>query len=861
MRFPPLQQVLAQTFLAFAASFLFACELHAQSCGLIVIGMTGDESDAALYEKLATETQSALIQRGLTKENVTILRQKVNREMILTALSEAAVKTQAEDEFWLVLFGHSGVTANDQPAFQVRGPRLTAEDLKHSLAAIPAIKLVCIATDRSGAFLPFLTMEKATVLSATAEQGEVNQPRFPEQWVRALTENPKASFAEIAARSTELVTEQYASLGLLQGENARLLDPETGKILQPPFAEAQPAVPTAKTSADSKAPDITAAEIEIPESKPAKDFEVSPATEETRALIAEAAATANPDDHPALLLRQSVELTVNSDDSTEELTKLRIYLAREEALDEWANFSFPQSPPGLITTIEAASIILPDGSSVVLNPKKTNPGSADRESGFPSTTTLLIPQARAGAVIEIIYRTRRQAQNQQPEFYTEFTLRRSIPILKNTVTLKLPKSRPFEYRLQNDKTQATISETEHSKVYAWDFGSMPAFESLPFDPPLRTIVPWLGVSSMESWDDFIQWFRRISKDSDFISPAVEAKAAEIAEANPTREAKIRAAFEFVTSLRYVAIEFGINAFRPRTPDQVLHQRYGDCKDKANLLVALLRSMNIPANFVLINRGSTTEIEFPGWQFNHAIAYVPNEGTGGLWLDSTDPTTAFGTISPGNFGRSALVFSDDGAEFKTVAGTGVTTVQEEWNLDRDENGGIRGTLHQQWTGLADYQKRSELASLGPKQRVYLLTQQIGQQVPLADLTSIQVAQPADLATPMDLRAEFFSPSPALPSPSLPFLEAFGALERDRPVEINDGQPFRYEQIIRSKTALPSNQTNFDFDEAGVKLGLRYETVDGMPTRIATCEISNSLIHPEAYHTVRSALRQWQHLVTQ
>ncbi len=135
-------------------------------------------------------------------------------------------------------------------------------------------------------------------------------------------------------------------------------------------------------------------------------------------------------------------------------------------------------------------------------------------------------------------------------------------------------------------------------------------------------MAWLGVSSLPSWDDFAAWYRRIANGSDAIDDTVRKTAKDLTATAKTREEKIQRLFEFVSAMRYVAVEMGVQGFRPRTPQQVLSNRFGDCKDKANLLIALLKSSGIEANFVLLNRGGATDVTFPSWQFNHAICLVP-----------------------------------------------------------------------------------------------------------------------------------------------------------------------------------------------------------------------------------------------
>jgi hypothetical protein len=214
-------------------SWVQAAAPAAESSALIVTGISPTADDAAKFLSLATETKRLLVERGLPESRVEILHENVTRDLVLRKLQ--AVTASTNDEFWLVLYGISGRSRGNQPAFQVVGPRLTAADLKLALDAIPARQFVFIGTGDSGGFLPVLQNGRRTILSATKEEGEPDQPRFPDAWVKAFGENPKAPFAVIAARAAAGVDAEYSELHLAQAEHSRLADPATGKILEPPF--------------------------------------------------------------------------------------------------------------------------------------------------------------------------------------------------------------------------------------------------------------------------------------------------------------------------------------------------------------------------------------------------------------------------------------------------------------------------------------------------------------------------------------------------------------------------------------------------------------------------------------------------
>ena len=100
-------------------------------------------------------------------------------------------------------------------------------------------------------------------------------------------------------------------------------------------------------------------------------------------------------------------------------------------------------------------------------------------------------------------------------------------------------------------------------------------------------------------------------------------------------AVVRAIYDFVvTNTRYVALEFGIHGYKPYRVDRVLARRFGDCKDKASLIHAMLKVAGVDSRLVLLRMrhlGSLATEPASLAAFNHAIVYVPKFD---LYLDGT-----------------------------------------------------------------------------------------------------------------------------------------------------------------------------------------------------------------------------------
>ena len=100
-------------------------------------------------------------------------------------------------------------------------------------------------------------------------------------------------------------------------------------------------------------------------------------------------------------------------------------------------------------------------------------------------------------------------------------------------------------------------------------------------------------------------------------------------------AKINAVYKYVVDkTRYVALEFGIHGYKPYRCSQIFARGFGDCKDKATLIVSMLRELGIGAEMVLVRTGMRGDIKDKPASlavFDHAIAYVPSQK---LFLDGT-----------------------------------------------------------------------------------------------------------------------------------------------------------------------------------------------------------------------------------
>lgn len=166
---------------------------------------------------------------------------------------------------------------------------------------------------------------------------------------------------------------------------------------------------------------------------------------------------------------------------------------------------------------------------------------------------------------------------------------------------------------------------------------VPQFRYDPMTPAEDNFVDLLEWSEFESWAEVAAWADRQFAPALRDREALAAKAAEIRAAEADPERRLDLALDFVQKeVRYFGTEIGASSHRPALASQVMRQRFGDCKDKAALLVNLLAQLDIEAVPALVSttlrRGLEKRLPSP-LNFDHAIVAV-RRGERWLWLDAT-----------------------------------------------------------------------------------------------------------------------------------------------------------------------------------------------------------------------------------
>ncbi|MBV8254597.1 MAG: DUF3857 domain-containing protein [Chitinophaga sp.] len=188
--------------------------------------------------------------------------------------------------------------------------------------------------------------------------------------------------------------------------------------------------------------------------------------------------------------------------------------------------------------------------------------------------------------------------------------------------------------------QAALPKTKAWKDYTcYEWTSVPQLqpETRDFLPSWYTWYPKVQLNEYGNWREVAQWGLQINTLA-APGPGVSRKIDQLKQlTNGNKEQYLLQALRFVQDdIRYMGIELGENSHKPNSPEKVLQQRFGDCKDKSLLLCELLRAADIPASMAYVStdlKGKIADLLPSPFAFNHVIVAVSLHNKT-YWLDPT-----------------------------------------------------------------------------------------------------------------------------------------------------------------------------------------------------------------------------------
>lgn len=362
---------------------------------------------------------------------------------------------------------------------------------------------------------------------------------------------------------------------------------------------------------------------------------------------------------------------------------------------------------------------------------------------------LQIPAADPGNIVGYEYE-----EEEQPMVLQDvWEFQREIPVREVHYSLQLPAG--WEYKASwINYSEAKASQSGNNQ-WDWTLSDVKAIRPEDEMPPLAGVAGQMVVSyfppggaalnGFASWQEMGKWYLNLTKGRRDTSPQMNQEVATLTASAATPLDKMRALAQFVQhDIRYVAIELGIGGFQPHSASDTFSHHYGDCKDKATLLSAMLSQIGVESFYVVINseRGSVTS-DTPAniGAFDHVILAIklpPNVSDPSLvatvdhprlgkllYFDPTNDVTPFGEIGGYLQENYGLLVTTDGGELVELPkqAPAMNSIARTGKLTLDSSGTLRGEVEE---------RRMGDRAAGERWRLRTVTKSSDQIKPIEDL---------------------------------------------------------------------------------------------------------------------------------
>src|SRR6202142_1523201 len=202
------------------------------------------------------------------------------------------------------------------------------------------------------------------------------------------------------------------------------------------------------------------------------------------------------------------------------------------------------------------------------------------------------PRLEPGDVVELQYRVEDIApRNAFADYFGEVVRMQGVePVARSEYVLITPKSRTFYFNEPRvPGLTRTVEERGDERIFRFVVLDLPAVAQEALQPPWDEVLGHVHVSTYKSWNEMGHWYWGLVKDQFVPDDEVRRRAEALTADLKDETAKVRAVYDYVVQkTRYVALEFGIHGYKPYRCSQIFARGFGDCKDKATLIVTMLK---------------------------------------------------------------------------------------------------------------------------------------------------------------------------------------------------------------------------------------------------------------------------------
>jgi tetratricopeptide (TPR) repeat protein/transglutaminase-like putative cysteine protease len=363
-----------------------------------------------------------------------------------------------------------------------------------------------------------------------------------------------------------------------------------------------------------------------------------------------------------------------SDGTGRRETVARVRVQSEAGVQQWGQIQIGYNSANERVEIAYVRVVKAGGSIVKAGDDAVQDLTAPVEHEAPVYTDyrqkhITVPGLRPGEVLEYDIVTVIHTPLAAGQFWADYDFDKNNIMLDEQLDVDVPSDRPLKLK-NKPGFDPTISEKNGRRLYHWTSSHLEREEDQKDKDKEKDKKkkkkksdeerPDIQLTTFVSWEQIGRWYASLDKDRRAPSPEVRAKAEELTKGLDNELDKVQALYDFVAkNFRYVSLSLGLGRYQPHAAGDVLHNQYGDCKDKHTLLASLLEAEGLHASSVLINSSRKLDPDVPSpAQFDHVITLLPM-GKEQVWMDTTSEVAPFRLLAYSLRNKLALVIPADG----------------------------------------------------------------------------------------------------------------------------------------------------------------------------------------------------------
>jgi tetratricopeptide (TPR) repeat protein len=350
---------------------------------------------------------------------------------------------------------------------------------------------------------------------------------------------------------------------------------------------------------------------------------------------------------------------------------VRVRVMSEAGVQQWGQLQIGYNSANEKVEIPYVRVYKQDGSVVKAGDDAVQDLSMPVEQEAPVYTDyrqkhVTVPGLRPGEVLEYDTITVIHTPLARGQFWADYDFDKTNIVLDEQLNVDVPANRPLKLK-NKPGLDPKVTEEKGRRIYHWtsshlvredDDKNKDAEKKKKKTP--EDDRPDVQLTTFTSWEEVGRWYAGLEKDRRAPTPEIRSKAEELTKGLTSDLDKTEALYDYVAlNFRYVSLSLGLSRYQPHAATDVLHNQYGDCKDKHTLLAALLEAEGLHASSVLINssRKLDPDVPSPG-QFDHIITLLPL-GNEQIWMDTTSEVAPFRLLAYSLRNKLALIMPEGG----------------------------------------------------------------------------------------------------------------------------------------------------------------------------------------------------------